>query len=136
VDKAPDPPLMVRQVEALAFGRVTVRKEMGFVTIDPKTGAKRVRGAGDLGGQHAVAEFMVRGEPGRRFRITLPEVVPVRGRAMRRARLQDFRSEPAEAGRLGADGKAVLRVGATLRLPADAHGKFDQPFDIFVDYED
>ena len=41
-DKAPDPPLEVRQVEALAFGRVTVRKEMSFVTIDPKMGAKRV----------------------------------------------------------------------------------------------
>ena len=135
-DRNRQPRLTVKQVKPLAFGRVTTRGETGFITVDPETGAKEVRAATDLGGEHAVAEFLVRGEPERPFRITLPKMVRVRGREMKGARLQDFRSVPAETGRLGADGRAIVRVGATLRLPAEARGKFDESFELFVDYDD
>lgn len=135
-DRDRQPRLTVRQVKSLAFGRVTTRGETGFITVDPETGAKQVRAATDLGGEHAVAEFLVRGEPERRFRITLPDMVRIRGREMKGARLQDFRSVPAETGQLGADGRAIVRVGATLRLPAEARGRFDESFELFVDYDD
>ena len=55
-------------------------------------------------------------EPGARFRVLLPERVPV-GTGLE---LREFVSEPPETGTLGPDGRAVLRVGATLTLTSAA----------------
>lgn len=134
-------PLLAEEINALEFGKVTTDGVLGgSVTVDPHSGQKSLRsGAVDLGGYHSPATFRIVGEPNARFVITLPDRVELShsGKAIGHAVLEDFRSDSARIGILSANGEAIIRVGATLRLPgASGTGQFRSDFAIYVDYED
>ncbi len=76
-----------------------------------------------MGGGHGPAVFLVLGAPNARFVIQLPQEIVLHGpRGV--VRLREFVSSPPHFGTLGADGKALVYVGATLDLghrPSTGH---------------
>ncbi len=133
-------PLAVEVVSPLEIGNVTTDGILvGVVVLDPRTGQKTARGGAiDLSGYHSPAIFRVIGEPNARFVITLPHRVEMsyEGESAGSVVLTEFRSDPSRLGMLNANGEAIIRVGATLKLPpATDRSLVRGDFSIFVDYE-
>jgi len=134
-------PLNVEQVEELAFGRIMGDPILpGQVVIDAVTGNKKVSGGAlDMGGEHSRAEFLIRGEPGHSFIITLPDEHKISGTgsgATSTTLVTDFTSYPENVGVLGPDGRGTVYVGATFNLKPGLKGdKYQRPLDIFVQYQ-
>lgn len=131
-------PLTIDQVSSLEFGKFTFSGPGGGSISVDAAGNKRVSGSAvDMGGLHGPAVFHVRGEPGRQFIITLPnEAVLGAEKAAASARLEQFVSLPSREGTLGVTGEATIRVGATLRVSAQASATYRGDFEIYVDYAD
>jgi hypothetical protein len=126
-------PIEVRAVGSLRFGTLVKEPgQPGSVSIDPSSGLRQLEGSViDLGGDCGSAEFEISGEPGEPFRIFLPSSVALgRGRVVR-----EFVAQPGPVGRLGLDGRAVVKVGGTLELaPQVGSGHNDALFTVGAEY--
>lgn len=128
--------LSVEFIEGLNFGKVSANSNFaGRVVINPQTGLKETYGTYDLGGDYSRAELEIRGVPQARFLLTLPRKVVLSGRGSVATKVTDFKAYPSTAGVLGADGKAIVYLGATLTLQANQKGaESSGRINMFVDY--
>lgn len=141
--------LQVNKVHELKFGAIVSNGTGGTrIIIDPVTGNKIVFAGIDLGGGSGPAVFEVKGQPNRRFIITLPRQIMLTGKAGSEHRISELiaylpsnrgpksrKGDGSAIGYLGRDGKAKLYVGGTLSLdPKKPTGKLYATFDVFVDY--
>ncbi len=141
--------LRVRPLHKLQFGDMVSSPGGGVrVVIDPVTGSKSVFGSVNLGGKHGPAEFVLKGRPDHRFEVILPREIFLAGKTGPGPRVSGFTAHLTPnrtgssgndggslIGHFGRDGKAKLIVGGTLYLDSSRQiGRFNAPFDVFVDY--
>lgn len=125
-------------VQSLNFGNVGNNPSApGSAIIDPASGAKTVTGGAiDMGGVHSPAIFEIRGERLRSFEITLPVQIAIAGPGGSTATIDAFTSSPSLFGTLDNSGRAIVNVGATLRVSGSlANGAYTNLFDITVTYQ-
>jgi hypothetical protein len=125
----------------LNFGNIVAGTATGTVTVD--TGGNRTSSTGitlpnATPGDFHAAEFTVTGLANATYAITLPESINISttegGPTMT---VTDFTSnpDPDEAGKLAADGKQTLLVGATLNVGAgQVAGDYTGEFSVTVAY--
>lgn len=142
--------LKVNSLHKLQFGDIVSNSTQGQgarVVIDPVTGSKVVHSGVALGGRYGPAEFEIKGQPNKRFAITLPRQIVMTGKTGGGARVSELvaylpssRSSSTKdngnlIGQLGRNGKAKLLVGGTLYLDSGrVTGSFKALLDVFVDY--
>jgi hypothetical protein len=146
--------LKVRSLRKLRFGRVIPVRQGAKIIIEPATGNKTVLQGIDVNGRFGPAKFEVRGQPNRRFVVTLPEGTRLKGVTRPGLRVSSYtaffpptntRSRGSSRGRkkskrdmvghLGRDGKATLLVGGTLDVRGGRQmGRYRGRFPIYVDY--
>lgn len=131
-------PITVEQIEELAFGRlINDALVPGETVIEAGNGRKVVRGGmAGLSGDHARAQFLVRGQAKARVVINLPQELPLQGKGGAKVVLTDFTSSPSGTGLLGPDGTLIVYVGATIKVKGGRpQGKYRADLDIFVGYQ-
>jgi hypothetical protein len=128
--------LNVETIQDLNFGRVVAdSRHGGTVVIHADTGSKTVNRLYDAGGVHSRAEFEIKGKPNKHFVITLPARIVLPISSGKEPRVGRFTAFPSTTGTLGADGKAIIFIGGTLKLgPTQQGGEGSGPVPIYVDY--
>lgn len=122
-------PVQASAITPLSFGWVQSGARSGSITVPP-TGRVHSTGVSTASLLSAFpATFLVRGEPNWGYDVVLPQRLTIRpilswrhGRALTVA---DFRSASqvgGARGRLDGTGRDVLRVGATIQVPANTPG--------------
>ena len=114
-------PIAVQTLQDLRFGRLVKEPaRSGVVLVDPADGVRLFSGGVyDLDGDYGPAEFEISGEPGATFRITPPGGLSLGSGC----RVVAVTVDPGLVGTLGANGKAIVRLGGKLELrPNSAHG--------------
>jgi hypothetical protein len=132
-------PLQMNNTQPLAFGRFAAGAG-GTLTINP--GGLRSASSGVVlvsGGVGSPALFMVSGDPGTSYRITLPaqgavSLVSPAGQSMA---VNGFASSPLTVGQLSpVSGTQTIAVGATLTVGANQPpGSYTGHFVVFIEYE-
>jgi hypothetical protein len=137
-------PLSVTITQTLSFGRLQVRGGSGptYVTIDPTAAVRRqCVGVNCLPGPEAEMVAIVRGEPNRSYRITLPASTASTPGSFKVSALKIVSktrgNEPINGyGRLNAMGMEEVRIGGTLVLNRTARiGVYTANVPIAVLYE-
>lgn len=131
-----DAPLRIEIAAQLDFSRVGAGPGGGAVTIDPRTGARRLSGnVQDLGGMALSGEAVVTGTPGRGVRIFVPASIELDSDHGARARVTDVATDLSAAPRLGPDGRLRFRFGGRLQVAAGDDGNYRGRIPISVEYE-
>ena len=136
---APAPrPLRVEVEGGLQFGRLALSgAQPGEAVLDARAPDRLgERALIDLGGARYAATVRVTGEPGFRVRVSWPDMVALRpsgGGAT--VRLEAIRADRGPVLVLGPSGRAELRLGARLVVPAGASGDYRGQVPIDADYE-
>jgi hypothetical protein len=119
-------PLTVTYVGDLAFGRLHTDAGHGTGTVTVKPGPTPTRTAVNAhltpGGAFAPAVTMVRGEPGRLYRVSLPTGVKTSQGGLSVSAFTIWSAVRGDitasgVGQLGPDGKDTIRVGGTVTVP-------------------
>jgi len=119
----------------LNFGDVFAGATAGKVVLST-TGKRSVTGGTTLGdGSNASAAiFLVRGEPGTGYTITLPHAINLQS-GSNNMLVDAFTSTPPNAGILGIFGEQMFGVGASLHVGASqAPGTYTNTFEVTVAY--
>ena len=132
-------PIEIAKVANLEFGRIATNGSAGTVVLNPATDA-RTPGTGitfpvNTGTVNA-ASFLVEGESGFTYAITLPSAPVTISSGINNMSVGTFTSFPAATGVL-TGGAETLKVGATLSLGANqAAGLYsaEDIFDVTVNY--
>ncbi len=115
-------PLVVEPRAPLDFGIVATGARGGRVTVGSDGAVRREGDARPACEPDCPppqpARFRVRGEPGRRYTVSLPARLTIAGPGG--ATLEVTRFEAAGAMRLDSSGEDGFTVGGTLEIPADA----------------
>lgn len=131
-----DAPLRIEISAQLDFSRVATGAGGGAVTIDPRSGTRRLSGnVQDLGGMALTGEALVTGTPGRGVRIFVPASIELDGDHGARARVSDLSTDLPPAPRLGPDGRLRFRFGGRLQVGASDDGNYRGRIPILVEYE-
>ncbi|HOM62211.1 MAG TPA: DUF4402 domain-containing protein [Dysgonamonadaceae bacterium] len=131
-------PIAIAQVADLNFGNIVAGIGAGNVTV----GTDGIRTSiGDVilptatPGTVNAAEFTVTGLANATYAITLPTSIDISTTGGEIMTVTDFTSNPDEAGKLAADGKQTLLVGATLNVGANQPaGAYTGEFSVIVNY--
>lgn len=127
-------PLSIEVDASLDFPRAAVGRGGGRITLDP-SGATRVSGEVTALASLAMhGRVLVRGEPGRAVRVTLPERVTLRTPEGAEADLTDLQSDLPGVARIGADGTLRFQFGGALSVGGGADGDYRGRIPITVDY--
>ncbi|WP_432768574.1 MAG: DUF4402 domain-containing protein [Sphingopyxis sp.] len=129
-------PLRVEVETQLDMGRVAVGAMGGEVEIDPRSGARRLRGdVVDLGGFALTGVVTVRGEPGAAVRVMLPATVDLESGHGRSARVAGLVTDLSPDPRLGPDGRLVFRFGGRLQIAGLDDGDYRGRIPVTVEYQ-
>jgi len=130
----PPAPLSIEVDASLDFSRATVGGGGGRLTLDP-SGPARVSGdVMALGGMPMHGRVLVRGEPGRLVRVTMPAQVTLHTADGARAELGAFQVDLPAGARIGPDGTLRFRFGGELEVNGGAAGDYRGRIPITVDY--
>lgn len=137
-------PLSVMVTQSLSFGRLQVQGGSGpaYVTIDPAGAVpRRCFGVACLPGSEAAMVAIIRGEPNRSYRITLPASAVATPGNFKVSGLSIISATHGNLavngyGRLNANGMEEVRIGGTLLLNKTARlGVYTANIPIAVLYE-
>ncbi|MFC3098945.1 DUF4402 domain-containing protein [Alteraurantiacibacter palmitatis] len=124
-------PIRAASVADLSFGRIALAgggAAGGMVTIDPRGGPGSYSGGvqpacgAEPGCQPHAARFAVSGEPGRSYRVILPETVEAHGQrsaarlTVHALTLHSLASAGEGTALLDAEGEGAFSVGGTLTV--------------------
>jgi hypothetical protein len=133
---AADEPLRIEIAAQLDFSRLATGAGGGAVTVDPRTGARRLTGnVQDLGGMALTGEAVVTGIPGRGVRVSVPASIDLDGDHGARARVTELATDLPAAPRLGPDGRLRFRFGGRLNVSGSDDGNYRGRIPISVEYE-
>lgn len=126
----------ISDAQGLAFGKF-VAGSGGTVTVSP-AGVRSFSGGVVLvpSGPGAAAQFVVTGDPGLSYSISLPGdgMVSLTSGSNTMA-VNDFTSSPTLVGVIGPGGSQTLLVGAKLSVGGNqAHGSYSGTFSVTVNY--
>ncbi|MCE2841499.1 MAG: DUF4402 domain-containing protein [Novosphingobium sp.] len=137
-------PLSVMVAQTLSFGRLQVQGGSGpaYVTIDPAGAVlRRCVGVACLPGSEAAMVAIIRGEPNRSYRITLPASAVATPGSFKVSGLTIISATRGNVavngyGRLNVNGVEEVRIGGTLLLNKTARlGVYTANIPIAVLYE-
>lgn len=85
-----------------------------------------------IGARAMVGEVLIRGEPGRIIRVSLPDRIDLYGLTGGTIQLESIHSDLPPMPRLDGDGRLSFRFGGILRVAGDVDGEFrgDVPIDV------
>lgn len=106
----------------------------GTAQIAPDGSSSTSGSIGALSGRAMVGSVVVRGEPGRLVRITLPDVVQLYGISGRSIRVRALVSDLPTVTRLDSQGMLRFRFGGELNVSGDVEGDYRGDIPITVDY--
>ncbi len=124
------------QVEAnLDFDRIVLAGSGdGSATLNPD-GSRHTSGTiVSIGGRAMVGSIMVRGEPGRAVRVTLPGRIALHGLTGTDIAIDSVTNDLPGAPRIGADGTLAFRIGGALHVTGEVDGGYRGDFNVDVDY--
>lgn len=116
-------PVSVAKTEDMEFGTIIITGNGGSIILTPAGtysahGAKIPVSKGNV----TAACLSVTGQPGTTYAITLPPSCKLTNEDNEIITVGPFRSSPNSTGILNAEGKQMLRIGATLNLNAGQAG--------------
>ena len=132
-------PIAIDQVADLNFGNIVAGTDAGTVTVDTegnRTSSTGITLPNATPGDFQAAKFTVTGLADATYAITLPSSIDItHTNGVTTMTVDEFTSNPDEAGKLAADGKQTLLVGATLNVGAgQVAGDYTGEFSVTVAY--
>ena len=122
----------------LNFGNIVAGTATGTVTVDTegnRTSSTGITLPNATPGDFQAAKFTVTGLADATYAITLPTSIDISETAGEDMTVTGFTSNPDEAGKLAADGKQTLSVGARLNVDAgQVAGDYTGEFSVTVAY--
>lgn len=130
-------PLRLEITANLDFSRLAVlHRSGGEIHLDPQSRQRRISGGlRDLGGLALHGEGRLRGDPGRRVRIQLPERITLSAPNGTTAELVKLDTDLPAQPRLDRDGRLTFAFGGRLRVNGNASGQFRGRIAITAEYE-
>lgn len=131
----PAVPVSLDVQTSLDFDRLILANQgSGSAELTPD-GARSVSGSvASIGARAMVGEIVIRGEPGRVVRVTLPGSIELYGLAGGSIRLDSIRSDLPPLPRLDGNGMLRFRFGGSVRIVGDADGEFRGNVPVDVEY--
>lgn len=125
----------VTTTQELTFSGISIEGGIFPVTLSVSSDDLRSCGAAAVcGGSFAAARFILAGQANESFAVSLP-VLQVVETGAGRVVLDGFSVSQGGIGALNGKGKAVVRVGARIRLaPGLQEGSFSGSFPVIVDH--
>ena len=119
----------------LDFDRLILSGSSGGSAVLAPDGSRQTSGSIlTIGGRAMVGTVLVRGEPGRNVRVSLPSAITLYGTAGGEVRVDSIRSDLPSLPRIGTNGTLSFRFGGELHVAGNADGEFRGDFQIDVDY--
>jgi Domain of unknown function (DUF4402) len=124
------------EVEAsLNFDRLVLTGPDGGTASLAPDGSRTVSGAiTELSSRAMVGSAVIRGEPGRMVRISLPSRIDMYGLNGNRISIDGIESDLPASARLDSSGSLSFRFGGRLRIVGDADGDYRGDVPITVEY--
>jgi len=124
------------QVEAsLNFDRLVLTGPDGGTASLAADGSRSVSGAiTELSSRAMVGSAVIRGEPGRMVRISLPARIDMYGLNGNRISIDEIESDIPASARLDSSGSLSFRFGGRLQILGDADGDYRGDVPITVEY--
>ena len=129
-------PAIRLEIEAsLDFDRLVVTGPDGGVARLAADGTRSVSGSvTELTSRAMVGSAIIRGEPGRLVRISLPARIDMYGVGGNRISIDGIESDLSASAQLDASGSLSFRFGGRLRIIGDADGDYRGDVPITVEY--
>jgi hypothetical protein len=131
----PARPLSIEVESALDLGRAAANGAAGSISLDERSGARRVEGMTDLGGFAIKGRVRLTGAPFARVRVSMPSTVRLIAPDGAMAEAVDLRLDlPTDAALDGA-GTLSFTFGGRLIVPGGVAGDFRGRIPITADYQ-
>lgn len=128
-------PLTIDVETSLDFSRAAGTGNGGSISIDERTGSRRVAGLADLGGFAIKGSVRLTGEPYRHVRVSLPASVRLLSPDGSSAEATDLRTDLPPDPMLDAKGELRFTFGGRLVVSGNAAGEFRGRIPIVADYQ-
>ncbi len=128
-------PLMIEVETALDFSRAAGAGAGGSISVDERTGTRRVTGLTDLGGLAIKGSVRLTGEPFRHVRVSLPPTARLVSPDGTSAEAVDLRTDLSPDPTLDASGELRFTFGGRLVVSGSAAGEFRGRIPIVADYQ-
>lgn len=134
-EEAATKPVSLAVETSLDFDRlILVGSGDGSAELGPDGGRFVSGSVSAIGARAMVGQVVIRGEPGRYVRISLPDRIDLFGLSGGALRLESIRSDLGAMPRLGSDGTLSFRFGGVLKISGDVDGEYRGDVPIDVDY--
>lgn len=134
-EEKPAKPVSLDVETSLNFDRLILAGQgSGSAELDPGGGRNVSGSIASMGARAMVGEVVIRGEPGRLIRVTLPASVELYGLSGGSIRLESIRSDLPSIPRLDGNGELRFRFGGSVRIIGDVDGEFRGNVPLDVDY--
>jgi hypothetical protein len=131
----PAPAIQLEVEASLDFDRIVVTGPDGGVARLAADGTRSVSGSvTELTSRAMVGSAIIRGEPGRLVRISLPARIDMYGVGGNRISIDGIESDLSASAQLDASGSLSFRFGGRLRIIGDADGDYRGDVPITVEY--
>ena len=134
---APSVPLRIEVEAALDLGRAAQIRAGGggMISLDPKTGERRVSGGlADLGGFSLKGTVRLTGEPFAPVSVSMPNRIPLTASDGSSADVIEIRTDLSPNATLDAQGHLTFAFGGRLIITAGQAGDFRGRITVVADY--
>lgn len=131
----PRVPVRIEVETSLDFGKVLLTGEEGGVARIAPDGSRATRGAiGAISGRTMIGEVILRGEPNRFVRVSIPRRIDLHGLAGGALSITQIASDLPSLPRLDGSGLLRIRLGGEVLISGEADGDYRGEIPITVDY--
>ena len=135
VEAEPAPPVQLEVEASLDFDRLILMGPNGGTASLAADGSRSVSGSvSELTSRAMVGSAVIRGEPGRMVRISLPARIDMYGLNGNRISIDGIESDLPASARLDSSGSLSFRFGGRLQIIGDADGDYRGDVPITVEY--
>jgi hypothetical protein len=128
-------PIEIEVEASLNFDRLVLTGPDGGTASLAPDGSRSVSGAiTELSSRAMVGSAVIRGEPGRMVRISLPSRIDMYGLNGNRISIDGIESDLPASARLDSSGSLSFRFGGRLQIVGDADGDYRGDVPITVEY--
>jgi hypothetical protein len=128
-------PMKLELETSLDFDKLILTGPAGGVAQLGPDGSRRTSGAVEaLSPRAMIGEMVIRGEPGRSIRVSMPERIALFGPTGGSLTIQRLASDLPPSPRLDENGRLRVRFGGELHVAGDAEGDYRGDIAITVDY--
>jgi hypothetical protein len=134
-DIAAPPPIQLEVEASLDFDRLVLTGPAGGTASLNPNGSRSVSGSiTELTSRAMVGSAVIRGEPGRIVRISLPSRIDMYGLNGNRISIEAVESDLPASAQLDSSGSLSFRFGGRLQIIGDADGDYRGDVPITVEY--